>query len=314
MNPVSLSFCVVASCAVSTILTAARAEGSKDNSQGGPSPATFCRFVPERMDDFAWENDLVAFRAYGPAIAKNQGAENSGVDCWLKRVKYPIIDRWYLGKNYHMDTGEGNDPYHVGSSRGCGGTAIWKYGKMVTSGVFKEWKIISQSPDKSVFGLSYQYVMDDRVILEVKQITIELGKRLFKSESTFTENGKPAKLDIAIGLTTHDSKAPTTLNPERGWMSCWETIEGSGLGTGVVVDPLSLPEMFEISSGAKDQSHAVAVIHTDARGKTVHYAGYGWEKAGEIVSAEKWNRYLDSFWTQKKIWSGADSKGDHSIP
>lgn len=26
-----------------------------------------CRFVPERMDDFAFENDKVAFRIYGPA-------------------------------------------------------------------------------------------------------------------------------------------------------------------------------------------------------------------------------------------------------
>ena len=27
---------------------------------------TFSRFVPERIDDYAWENDLVAFRTYGP--------------------------------------------------------------------------------------------------------------------------------------------------------------------------------------------------------------------------------------------------------
>ena len=26
--------------------------------------ATYCRFVPERMGDFAWENDRIAFRAY----------------------------------------------------------------------------------------------------------------------------------------------------------------------------------------------------------------------------------------------------------
>ena len=31
------------------------------------SPATtFSRFVPERTDDYAWENDRVAFRTYGP--------------------------------------------------------------------------------------------------------------------------------------------------------------------------------------------------------------------------------------------------------
>ena len=28
------------------------------------------RYYPERVDDVAWENDLVAFRAYGPALQK----------------------------------------------------------------------------------------------------------------------------------------------------------------------------------------------------------------------------------------------------
>ena len=51
------------------------------------------RFVPERKDDFAFENDKVAFRIYGPTLRDSK--ENSGVDCWVKRVDYPIIDKWY---------------------------------------------------------------------------------------------------------------------------------------------------------------------------------------------------------------------------
>ena len=31
---------------------------------------TFGRFVPERKDDFAWENDFAGYRMYGPALAK----------------------------------------------------------------------------------------------------------------------------------------------------------------------------------------------------------------------------------------------------
>src|SRR5471030_2052234 len=30
---------------------------------------TFARYVPERYDDFAWENDKLAHRTYGPALA-----------------------------------------------------------------------------------------------------------------------------------------------------------------------------------------------------------------------------------------------------
>lgn len=62
---------------------------------------TFSRFVPERTDDYTWENDRVAFRTYGPdaqrRIEQNEpgGTLSSGMDCWLKRVDYPIIDKWY---------------------------------------------------------------------------------------------------------------------------------------------------------------------------------------------------------------------------
>ena len=30
----------------------------------------FARYVPERLDDFAWENDKIAHRTYGPALAE----------------------------------------------------------------------------------------------------------------------------------------------------------------------------------------------------------------------------------------------------
>ena len=263
-------------------------------------PATFCRFVPERADDFAWENDLIAFRAYGPAICKSKGREDSGVDVWLKRVNYPILDRWYAldkqGFPYHRDFGEGNAPYHTGRSRGCGGTALWKDGKLILPGPYKDWKIISREPQKSVFELTYAYDLDGAKIQEIKRITIELGKRLFLSESTFTKEGKPvAGLEIAVGITTHDGKAKGTLNQAKGWISCWETIEKSGVGTGVVLAPSRVVEMRDLKSPVKDESHLLVVTRTDAEGKTVHYAGYGWQKAGEITTPEKWEACLDRF-------------------
>jgi hypothetical protein len=271
-----------------------------------PEPATWARFVPERLDDFAWENDLVAFRAYGPAIRPSgkafaPGMEDSGIDVWSKRVTYPIIDKWYAddkrGKPYHQDHGEGNDSYKVGSSRGCGGTAIWKNGRMYLGGPFKTWKIISRERDKSVFELTYDYDVDGEGIRETKRITIELGQRLFRSESTFTQGGQPAALDIAIGITTHEGAARATLNRAQGWMSCWETIEGSGLGTGVVIAPLVITEMREYKTPNSAESHALLLTRTDAGGKVTHFAGFGWAKAGEITTPEKWQDYLARFAT-----------------
>ena len=97
----------------------------------------YSRFVPERTDDYAWENNKVAFRTYGPNAQYRfenklkEGTLSSGIDAWLKRVEYSIIDKWYKKYTektgtYHKDTGEGLDNFHVGSSRGVGGIAYKK--------------------------------------------------------------------------------------------------------------------------------------------------------------------------------------------
>ena len=259
------------------------------------APRTFCRFVPERKDDFAWENDKIAFRAYGPAL--REGAEDSGIDCWLKRVDYPIIDKWYAGSlegtSYHVDHGEGSDPYHVGSSRGCGGLGLWFNEQLITSDTFTDWEIVTCEPDESMFVLSYEYKVGEDVYNEKKQISIRLGERLFDVTATFTKNGKPAAgLPIAIGITTHEGKAAASSDVSNGWMACWETIEDYGLGTGVVMNPAAITEYKRIDSQEKDQGHALFITKTDVAGQVKYRAGYGWEKAGEITTPEAWSEYL----------------------
>ncbi|MDZ8119182.1 DUF4861 family protein [Pontiella agarivorans] len=260
-------------------------------------PETFCRYVPERSDDFAWENDKIAFRMYGPTFRK--GREDSGIDCWLKRVDYPVIDKWYgqmKEKTYHRDWGEGYDPYHVGSSRGCGGLGLWIDGRLITSNVYREWRVIKCEPAESVFVLSYAWEHDGDVYTEEKQISIKLGDRLFKSTSTFRKNGEiAAGLPIAVGLTTHDGKAAVSENTEEGWMACWETIDGDGLGTGVVMDPSRIDEFKPVNSDRKDESHALLITKTDRNGQVEYWAGYGWERAGEIKTSNDWNAYLKGF-------------------
>jgi hypothetical protein len=60
---------------------------------GTPTPTTaktFGRFVPERKDDFAWENDFAAYRMYGPALAKEL-LERLGFETDIsERVQYLI--------------------------------------------------------------------------------------------------------------------------------------------------------------------------------------------------------------------------------
>src|SRR5690606_19060240 len=43
------------------------------------SSRTFARYVPERFDDFAWENDVIAFRMYGKAL-EGRSDDAQGLD------------------------------------------------------------------------------------------------------------------------------------------------------------------------------------------------------------------------------------------
>jgi hypothetical protein len=263
-----------------------------------PERSTHARFVPERSDDFAWENDLIAFRAYGPALRSKP--EDSGFDAWLKRVPYPIVDKWYAGdkegRSYHKDHGEGYDPYKVGNSRGCGGLALWLDGEMVSSDVFTDWKILRSTPEETAFILHYNWEHGGNAYTEAKEITIRLGQRLFQSSSTFTKNGKvAAKLPIAIGLVRHNENDKVVEDRKQGWMAVWETINGSDLGTGVVIDPAKI-ESFLVKAGPRDlDDHAIFITRTDAEGRLAYHAGYGWQRAGEITTLDQWTDYLVQF-------------------
>src|SRR5579862_5903484 len=134
----------------------------KSDAPAAPYPTkVFARYVPERFDDFAWENDRIAHRIYGPLLetpaAGNEQMVSSGVDVWSKRVRYPIVDRWYLMGHYHEDTGAGLDMYDVGKkSRGCGGTGVWDGKQLFVSHNWKTWKVLANGPVRVVFELGYE--------------------------------------------------------------------------------------------------------------------------------------------------------------
>lgn len=75
------------------------------------------RVYPERLDDVAWENDRVAYRAYGPALQAT-GERAYGYDIWTKSTPEPVVEDRYDGDlnrgiSYHEDHGNGMDVYAV---------------------------------------------------------------------------------------------------------------------------------------------------------------------------------------------------------
>lgn len=256
----------------------------------------FGRLVPEREDDFAWENDKVAFRVYGPASGGK--GQVSGVDAWLKRVSYPVIDKWYAGhvagKSYHEDHGEGYDPYHVGDSRGVGGTAIWIDGQVWPAGKFMSYELLQSGGELVEFNLHTEWDTPLGLVAESKTVSLALGEQLYRVNSVLTLDGEPASVPVAIGLTTHDEKAQVFSNPDTGRISTWEIIDESGLGTGALLAPDRIQEILHTPSEEKDKSHIWLITSSNENGELSYRAGFAWQAAQEIMTIEAWNAYLDS--------------------
>ncbi len=262
----------------------------------GRTTMAYGRFVPEREDDFAWENDKVAFRIYGPSSG---GAGSvSGVDPWFKKVDYPIVDKWYAehleGKSYHEDRGEGHDIYHVGPSRGVGGTAVWVDGVAYPAAMFKGYEVLRSGGDVVEFTVQYEWDTPLGAVAESKTIFLALGSQLYQVNSVFTLDGEPASLPIAIGLSTHNEAAAVSSNPDTGRISAWETMDGNGVGTGVLMAPDRTTEIIHTPSEEKDASHIWLLTESDDDGELSFSAGFAWEAAGEISSSDQWISYLDA--------------------
>lgn len=258
---------------------------------------TDARFVEPR-EDIAWENDRIAYRMYGPALAKEV---NNGIDVWTKRVRYLIVEKWYKasegdssGKgSYHEDHGEGGDFFNVGRSLGAGSCALWWRDSLYQPGVFAGYRIIAAGPLRAVFELTYSPVLYmGRGVREVKRITLDAGKNLNRVEVTYASDGENPPATFAAGIVKR-SGTTTYSDKKGGWVSLWglttEKEESGYLGTGVVM-PAS------ILRGIKEDKTHVLMLGTAKLGSTVaYYAGAGWTRSGDFGSVGEWNKYLSEF-------------------
>lgn len=264
----------------------------------------FARQVPERLDDFAWENDRMAHRTYGLALAAQPAPGEtkeilvtSGLDLWCKRVDYPVVDRWYNKghDHYHHDEGEGMDMYGVGPSRGCGGTGLWIDGRLYVSRNYARARVLANGPVRAVFELDYDtWAADGVYVSETKRFTVDAGRNLDRIESTFTATGKSPTLPVAIGLHKNPAdkgqEPKLTLTPDKkaGSLVQWVEQKTNGaLGTAIVViDPAAF-------AGFAEDARNSLVLAAATPGKPLAYlAGATWDRAGHHPDQASWLAYV----------------------
>jgi hypothetical protein len=249
------------------------------------------RFVRERHDDFAWENDRVAHRMYGPdlEIWKKEPLTSSGIDVWVKRSKKLVVNDWYMTDDYHRDNGDGADFYSVSKSRGCGGVAIFAGDKPAVSHNFVTSRVLAQGPLRVMFELGYAPFDAGAAgkVTETKRITLDAGRNFNRIASTFkVEGARAPKLEVGVGIGKH---ANSDLKTDKLWARTWEKVkdDDSSLGCAVL-----LPAGTSASVRSTDLD-TFLVAQATAGVPFVYYMGSDWSKRpGGAADAGAWTKAL----------------------
>ena len=171
------------------------------------------RYVPERKDDFAWENEYAAFRLYGSAL-KPENPSN-GVDLWLKNSPALVVDTMY-GRElkdhrpYHINYDGNLDCYKVAHTCGAGGLVVIADDQTWIGGPYDRWEILEQTPERFVFRLEYDSLLvADKILRESITITAEAGEMLNKAEVVLVESQEPRAESLQLlaggGIYMHDT-------------------------------------------------------------------------------------------------------------
>jgi pectinesterase len=250
------------------------------------------RFVRERRDDFAWENDLVAHRMYGAALETwaQEPLTSSAVDIWVKKTPRLVVSDWYMVDDYHRDLGEGADFYSAGKTRGCGGTGIWQNGKLYPSANFRGSRVLANGPLRVMFELSYDaWDAGGQKLSETKRISLDAGQRLNRFESRYSVPA-PRVLQQAVGIKKA-AGADVSVRKESGVMRTWEAFANNNgnVGCGVIADPRDVADAPELDG------NVLLVTRVAAGRPAIAWAGSAWDRGGTITTAAAWDRYLDDW-------------------
>lgn len=250
---------------------------------------TYARYVPERLDDFAWENDRIAFRAYGKALEGTRD-DAYGLDVWVKRTDKMVVNERYRVGEYHVDHGNGLDYYKVGFTLGAGAMAPYIKDTVRYSGNYYRWKILDNGPLRSTFQLEYDSW--DAAGIKVnctRIISLDAGSQLNRIENFYTYADNKI-LPVAVGISKRPENGVLLLNEQQGILGYWEPTHGEDGTTGVAAVLTTAVKNMKV-----DDNQSLAITEAKNSEAIVYYAGAVWDKAGEITNSAQWFQYLNQF-------------------
>ena len=261
--------------------------------QQSTEPQVMARFVPERSDDFVFENNLIAGRFYGEALEGNP--TSPGIDIWVKLPGKLVADSWYAeavkDPEYYHHNHDGKDCYKVAVSLG-GGASVPMIGSHLAFPAtnYRSWEILEQKPDKVVFVLHYpewEAAEGIRVALD-KKVTVTPDTYFCRVDDTYTFSGAET-LTIAAGILRHGAQQ-TIESEQKGEdrYAIWEhasdqSIEPEDGMLGVAVVMPGAQQVF----ADKELDHALCARTVKSGETLTYYFGSCWSK-GDIKTAQDW--------------------------
>ena len=294
-------------------------------------PHVYGRHYPERVDDMTWENDRMAYRAYGPAL-QSRGERAFGYDVWVKRVPNLVVEQRYAkhlnpeiqaevnrlrkarkyneanelfhSVSFHVDHGDGLDCYSVGPTLGCGTSALMQDNKIVYPYCWKEYEIMEDGPLRFTVKLTYTpLTIGGNEVVETRIISLEKGSQLNKTIISY--EGLKQTTPVATGLVIHPENTENyVLESEKGYIAYADLTDNVNNDNGIIyvgaVMPKKIKETKAVMFGNKEakergaSGHALAISNYKPGSKYVYYWGSGWSKYG-FDSMEAWTDYLDRY-------------------
>ncbi len=295
---------------------AASGDASYTIRQGIPQevPVIACgRHYPERVDDIAWENDLVAFRTYGPALQRS-GEKAFGYDVWTKRgTTAPVVEeRYELELNpetklsYHVDHGNGLDCYKVGPTLGGGTSALLADGEIVYPYCYNTYEILDNGPLRFTVKLTYNplVVKNDSNVIETRLISLDAGSHLNKTVIRY--DGLGAITPVATGIVLHEPDGQIAANASNGYITYVDPTDNPRVDNGKIFIGAAFPAVVKkakpvyFSETEKNEErggadgHVLAISDYIPGGEYTYYWGAGWSKA-DIKDAAQWDKYVAEY-------------------
>lgn len=244
----------------------------------------FGRQVPERYDDYAWENNLCAYRLYGPALETSpEKLITPGIDVWVKCTEKLVIDEWYAKSDYHHNYGDGMDCYKVGRTLGGGASVPMVEGKFwPMEHNYATCQTLDNGPIRTSVKLVYvPWDVNGTAVSLVKTITLDANQRFNRMENLY--EGAFEELPIAAGFVRHDVKGTES---GENWLAMVEAVSDSKQPEvdGDIYQAVVLPGAV---FNADLLGHSLAVKPVKSGEKMTYYSASGWSQGG-VENMEDW--------------------------